>query len=739
MCLPLALLFALTSCGEVWNSPYTVEHKNEQVLYAAFTARPKHLDPAQSYTSDEAEFTYQIYEPPFQYHYLKRPYSLLPQSAKDLPKPVYLDQHGRQLPDSAPEHLVAFSRYMIEIQPNIQYAPHPAFAKDNQGRSLYLNLTEQESAGYFKPSDFPKTGTRRLLAEDFIYQIKRLASPRIVSPIFGHMSEYIVGLQALGNTLRQHDEQLKSQRKQDGLSVKTADLPWLDLRQFDLPGVKALDQNRLEIVIKGKYPQFVYWLAMPFFSPIAWEVDCFYTQPGFSAKNLSLDWWPVGTGPYMLVENDPNSRMVLVRNPNYRGEFYPGEGEPEDFSAGLLADAGQRMPFIDRVVFTREKEGIPYWNKFLQGYYDSSGLSSDTFDQVIRASVDGATALTPEMQAKGIQLETALATSLYYLGFNWLDPVVGPGKTAHSAKRARLLRQAIAIAVDWEEFSQIFTNGRAVPAHGPLVPGIFGFPQGLDGVNRVVYDVVDGQVRRKSIEEALGLLAQAGYPNGRDASTGQPLILALDTTGSGPGDKARFDWYREQFAKLNIQLEIRSTDWNRFQEKIRKGNTQMFFLGWNADYPDPENFLFLLHGPKGRLASGGENASNYANPVYDALFEQIKSMPNTPQRQAIIAQMIALTQHDMPWLFAFYPRNFSLNHAWLKNVKPNDLARNDLKYKKIDTGLRHHSRQAWNRPVLWPLLGFVLCLLIVIATAFLAWRRRDAAIALRSELKDVRL
>jgi ABC-type transport system substrate-binding protein len=102
------------------------------------------------------------------------------------------------------------------------------------------------------------------------------------------------------------------------------------------------------------------------------------------AKNFTLDWWPVGTGPYMLTENNPNARMVLERNPNFRGEAYPAEGEPGDAQAGLLSDSGKIMPFVDRVVFSREKEAIPYWNKFLQGYYDSAGISHENFDQAVR-------------------------------------------------------------------------------------------------------------------------------------------------------------------------------------------------------------------------------------------------------------------------------------------------------------------------------------------------------------------
>ena len=48
-----------------------------------------------------------------------------------------------------------------------------------------------------------------------------------------------------------------------------------------------------------------------------WEADAFYAQPGFAGKNLSLNFWPVGTGPYMLVEYQENRRHVLERNPNF--------------------------------------------------------------------------------------------------------------------------------------------------------------------------------------------------------------------------------------------------------------------------------------------------------------------------------------------------------------------------------------------------------------------------------------
>jgi len=720
----LASATVLGGCAEVWNDPYPASERDGNILYTSFVDRPKTLDPARSYTSDEWGFIQQIYEPPLQYHYLKRPYQLIPLTSLEVPKPRLLDSAGRELPADAPADRVATSEYVIRIRPGILYQPHPAFAKDAQGRALYLDLPESAIRDKYALSDFPRTGTRELVAEDYVYQIKRLAHPRIVSPIFGHMSTYIVGLKEFGAALQAENQRMVTEHeRRHGPADKG--LPWIDLRKFPLSGVDVLDRYTYRVQIKGKYPQFVYWLAMPFFAPMPVEADRFYSQRGMNdGRNLTLDWFPVGTGPYMLTENNPNARMVLARNPNFRGETYPAEGEPGDAAAGLLRDAGKTVPFIDSVVFTREKEGIPYWNKFLQGYYDQSGISSDNFDQAVRLNLEGEANLTPEMQERGISLRTSVGTSTFYLAFNFLDPVVG-GRS----ERARKLRQAVSIAMDWEEFISIFQNGRGIPGTGPIPPGIFGYREGPGSVNPVVYDTKNGEVKRKPISVARELLAEAGFPDGRDARTGQPLVLYLDTVQRGPGDKPRLDWYRRQFAKLNIQLEIRATDWNRFQEKIRSGNTQLFFLGWNADYPDPENFMFLLNGPQSRAKTGGENAANYQNPEYDRLFARMKNMDNGPARQAIIDRMVAIVREDAPWVWGFHPLDYSLSHAWLSNLKPNQMARNGIKYLRIDVRERAAKRKEWNQPVVLPVAAFLVLVLLSALPAVLVYRRRERAAA----------
>jgi ABC-type transport system substrate-binding protein len=383
------------------------------------------------------------------------------------------------------------------------------------------------------------------------------------------------------------------------------------------------------------------------------------------------------------------------------------------------------MPFLDKAVYTREREAIPLWNKFLQGYYDLSGIGAETFDQAVRISLEGEAGLSPEMEARGIRLDATIAPSIFYLGANWLDPVIGGAQGGAAADRARKLRQALAIAVDWEEYLAIFANGRGVPSHSPLAPGIFGFREGRESINPVTHEWKDGKAHRRPIAAAQKLLAEAGYPDGRDAKTGQPLVLYLDTTTRGPGDKAQMDWWRKQFAKLSIQFEPRQTDWNRFQEKLRKGSTQLFMVGWSADYPDPENFMFLLHGPQSRARTQGENASNYANPEFDALFERMRNMPNGAERQRIIDRMNEIFRHDAPWIGGFHPKNFGLFHGWLGNAKVNEISGNNLKYLRVDAAKRAAMRREWNQPVVWPAILILVLLAVSIVPAVRTHLRRE--------------
>ena len=260
------LLLVAAGCGKTpANDPYPASDAGKNILYTSFTERPKHLDPAQSYTSDEAEFTSQVYEPPLQYHYLKRPYELIPATALEVPKARLFDAQGRELPADAPVARVAYSEYVIRIRPGIRYQPHPAFAKSADGKVLYLDMPESQIRDKYEIADFPETGTRELLAEDYVYEIKRLAHPRFVSPILGHMSDYIVGLKELADSLQAENKKVIAEHeKRYGKADRG--LPWLDLRKYDLSGVKAIDSHTIRYAIIGFVVTFlatfiVSWLA----------------------------------------------------------------------------------------------------------------------------------------------------------------------------------------------------------------------------------------------------------------------------------------------------------------------------------------------------------------------------------------------------------------------------------------------------------------------------------------------
>ena len=389
------------------------------------------------------------------------------------------------------------------------------------------------------PDDLPEKGTRDLHAEDYVYQIKRLAHPLLDCPIFPVLSNYIAGFAELRKTLEAEIARIRTERRHaagvfyNQEADERTNPIYLDLRKYDLPGVQVVDAHTVRITLTRKYPQFVYWLAMPFFSPIPWEVDRFYTQAAAREQNITLDRFPVGTGPFTLAVNQPNYRMVLRRNANFHEEFYPDEGTAEDEKLGLLADRGKRLPFLEEAVYVLEKEGVSQWNKFLQGYYDNSGIGVGGLRSGHSALCCRGVELTPAMQEKALRLLTAMTPSIHYYAFNMLDDVVG----GYDEKK-RKLRQAISIAFNEEEYIQIFANGRGIAAQGPIPPDIFGYQDGKAGINPVVYEW-DEQLnapRRKSIEVAKQLLAEAGYPGGRDAN-GKPLVLFFDTSCIRCGSK----------------------------------------------------------------------------------------------------------------------------------------------------------------------------------------------------------
>jgi oligopeptide transport system substrate-binding protein len=661
----LALLAVVLVAG-CTNDPYPDAEQGRKIFYAAFSEPPKTLDPAVAYSTVDNAIISPVYDTLLEYHYLARPYRLIPGLAREVPEPVPLED-GRVV-------------YRFRLRPGLRFQDDPCFALDGEGIT-----------------------SREVTAADAAFELMRIADPAVNSPVVPSFAR-VQGFVDFGRRL---------QARRDGDATFAAER--ID-RQYaavgGIEGVRVRSPTELEIVLTDPYPQILYWFAMAFTAPVPWEAVAHWD--GREGRDAFAEH-PVGTGPFRLAVYDKRSRIALERNPSWYGithpewkapgGVYPTQGEAGDAKAGYLDPAyvGRPLPFIDRAEYRLEKEDIPAFTKFLQGYYDTTGIIEESFDRFVKEG-----ALSPDMAALGMRLERSVIPSIYYLGFNMQDPVVG----APAGARGRKLRQAMSLAVDTREFTRIFQNGRGIPAESPIPPGIFGYE--ADYVN---------PYRRVDMKRAAALLAEAGYPKGIDPKTGAPLRLTFDTQDTSARGRLRFQFFVDAWRRLGIDVEIAATTYNQFQDKVRRGAYQVFMWGWVADYPDPENFLFLLWGPMARSA-GGPNTANFDDPRYNQLFLAMRDLPDGPRRLAIIREMRAIIERDRPWIELFHLESYSLEHGWLAPSKPLGMSFSTLKYIDLDPQKRARLRLAWNRPVVWPAWVLAVAGVAIVLPGVVGVRRR---------------
>jgi ABC-type transport system substrate-binding protein len=623
------------------NDPYPSEDKGARVLFVPYAQAPKTLDPQVGYSVYDHEVNANVYETLLEYHYLKRPYELIPALAIAVPAPQPLAD-GR----------VA---YHFELRRGVLFARDPCFTLDGDGRDQ-----------------------RELVAADFVFALQRIADPKVGSPVLATFDK-IAGLAEFGKRLAELRE------NEPGFEALRIDEQYA--RAGPIEGLNWESPSELNVKLSAPYPQILYWFAMPFTSPVPWEAVAYYDgedgRPAFAEH-------AVGTGPFRIARYDKRSRISLERNPDWYGALHPEWHAP----AATDPSDGRPLPFLDRVEMRFEKESIPSFTKFMQGYYDRSRIPKESFD---KAASGGA--LSPAMTALGMQLERTVMLGTYYVGFNMLDPVVG----AAGGERARKLRQAMSLAIDTDEFLRVFLNGRGIAAQSPLPPGLFGY----DADYRNPFRGFD-------LERARALLAEAGHPDGIDPATGRALRISFDTGDTTVQAQLRYQFLVESWRRLGLDVAIAATPYNQFQDKVRRGAHQIYFWGWMADYPDPENFLFLLWSAMGQTASGGPNSSNFADPHYDVLFEVMRNRANDAERLATIESMRTLLEVERPWIEMFHPEDYALTQGWLHNVKATGMTVPIWKYYDVDAPLRDGERVAWNQPIRWPAYALAGALVLVI-------------------------
>ena len=470
---------------------------------------------------------------------------------------------------------------------------------------------------------FPGGKGRQLTAHDFVYAFKRIANVKVQSKSWYIFDSRVVGL----DDFREYSKSCQKGQVDYNKSVA---------------GLYAEDDFTFVIKLNRPWPQLIYWLAYLPTAPMAKEAVDHYGE--------DIVKHPVGTGPYILKQWHRGIYIEAERNPNYRQVYYPSEGMQDDTSAGLLADAGKQLPFIDRVFWRVVVEDQPRWLLLMRGDIDLITIPKDNFGQAVSMGAE----LTEEMKERDMQLKLFDEPSTFWLGMNMNDPLLSGNKP---------LRYAINHAIDREKFIEVLESSKGKPADGPLPLVIPGYDETIKEWSPSRYDV----------EKAKSYLKEAEKIHGGPIPK---LRLAIGRTNTK--QKQTLQFLSRNLAEIGLEVETELYDWPTFLEKLRTSGMQMFFTGWIADYPDAESFLSCFYSKN----ASWPNSTNFNSPEFDAIYEKVSVMPDSDERTELYQQAQRILLEEMPCAFTYHRVGYIIHHDWLENVKPDP-------YKADATGFGH--------------------------------------------------
>jgi peptide/nickel transport system substrate-binding protein len=494
---------------------------------------------------------------------------------------------------------------------------------------------------FFAPDPAFKGKPRELTAADYAHSLKRLLDPTLRSPWMWLVEGKLIG-----------GDELQAAAKKSG--KLDYDAP--------LPGLEVVDRYTLRIRLKEPDHTFPYMLAMAATAAVAREAVEAYGND-FGAH-------PVGTGPYLLREYKRSSRIVLEANPGFRRVVFD-EAVPSNPNDAALARMlrGKKIPSIGRIEISVIEEQQPRWLAFLNRQLDY--LQPFPVNFVGELLLDDGK-LKPALAAKGIRHELLLRPNSWWAYFNMEDPVVGgytPEKIA--------LRRAIGMAFNTDEFIRVLFKGRAVPAQGPIPPDIAGYDPGHK-TQAQVYDPA----------AARALLDRFGYKDRdgdgyRELPDGKPLAIEYWSRPTSAERQVDELWKKNMDA-IGIRMVFKKDQQPELRKMARAGKLQMRRDGWNADYPDAENFMQNLYGPN----ISQTNDSRFSLPEFDRLYEQARKLPDSPERTRLYDRMTDLVVAYAPFKLTHHLLEDHVIQPWVVGYKAHPLRSDIWKYLDIDESKR---------------------------------------------------
>ncbi len=490
---------------------------------------------------------------------------------------------------------------------------------------------------YFTPHPVFKGVKRELTAADYAFSLKRLIDP-----------------------INKAQWQFLLEGKLLGLDALAAEAKISGRFDYDKPvrGIETPGSHTLVLRLKAPDYNLSYIMAMPATAAVAREVVAHYGN-AFAEH-------PVGTGPYKLKEWRRSSRIILTRNPDYREEYFStiANTDPRDIAIAKHLH-GKRLPLIDQIEIFVIEEDQTRWLAFLNNEHDYIRPVPEVYADIALP----AGGVAPNLAKLGITRTPSEVAWLTYTLFNMQDATVGgytPDKIA--------LRRAMSMAYPIDREIQILEKGQASAAFSPIAPGMAGFVNERAAWHEYhptrakalldLYGYVDrdGDGYRENPDGSQLVIDQASYPRLRERQRNELWKRAMDDIG-----------IRMTFRKVEKLPDLR--------KQAQAGKVQMWTYGWIADYPDGENFLQLFWSK----SIGGANYAMYSRPEYDALYEKIKTMPDSPARTAIYRQMVNMLWVDNPWRVNFLRQGTVLTHPWVLGYKKHPFAHEPWRYLDIDT------------------------------------------------------
>jgi len=377
----------------------------------------------------------------------------------------------------------------------------------------------------------------------------------------------------------------------DGTPVKAQDVVRSIERVMKLEGdpswlvtefvekIEALDDYTVKFTLKKPVGFFLAVLATPPYFPVS---------PKYPDDQIVSDATWGGAGPYCIKEFKRDEYIILEANPYYYGE----------------------KPKTSTIVIRFYKDATTLRLALENGEVDIAWrtLRPNDYREL-------------EKDSRFTVIEVPGSFIRYIVVNTKMEPT-----------SEKLVRQAIAAAIDRKELADIVFIGTMEPLYSMVPKGLWSH-----------VDVFKEKYGDANIELAKKLLKQAGY----DENNKLKLELWYTPTHYGDTEADLAQLIKEQLEHTGmIEVELKSSEWATYVKQLRSGQMMLSLLGWYPDYIDPDNFLTpFLHSGANKWTGTG-----YANPEVDKLLDEAAVLADQQERAKLYEKVQQILAEDVPFI-----------------------------------------------------------------------------------------